>query len=676
MNRITILFKVIASPPNYSTLPQTDMKELKLKTQGMTNNHNFAMELISEQHPSELGRDADSDSVSAADEHSEYSDPISTNHSFVMEPISERIPSESGSDADCDSVTAADEHSEYSDPISTNSKGAGKRDIIAKKQEAELLSITKSENQAVFWLRMILILVLLFSAVVVVVVVYTYSSTEEENSFESEFESDAQKLFESIGNNFDLTMGAADAFMFRIVSQARSTNAVWPYVTIPDLPVQAAKLIGQTNSIYVAFYPLIPGDKRKEWENFTKHNDGWVEESLRVQSKNPNFHGPILTNFTKSHVIWRNDGPEAEDNPGPFLPSWMGSPVIPKYPPYNWNGLAYDAFSKGLVYCMDTKSVVVTAVANHADPDDPVAVAQAATTSDWAFPYLDDHVDPREPFSDMYYPVLEAIDDVVIQVTYQTKALGTVAFSFFWRDALQNALPSNSKGIVLVFQNACGDQQFTYQIDGKTPTFLGYGDLHDRRYDDIVLTKALTDLSNMNGLYTGRPMNKDFCPYTIHIYPSSIMEDRHVTMNPVIYTIGVALIFFFTSVLFLAYDWFVNRRQRLLKDRALASGAIVSALFPEQVRSRLYEDNDTDAPSRRESPFKADTHNRANPSSSTLGRPNAHLYEGTTVFFADLVGFTAWSAGRTPVQVFELLESLCEWRISPVPVIACNELDC
>jgi hypothetical protein len=594
-----------------------------------------------------------------------------------MEPISERIPSESGKDLDSDSISAADEHSENSDHISTKSKGAGTRDIIAKKQEAELLSITKSENQAVFWLRMILILVLLLLAIVVVVVVYTYSSTEEENSFESEFESDAQKLFESIGNNFDLTMGAADAFMFRIVSQARSTNVVWPYVTIPDLPVQTAKLIGQTDSIHVAFYPLIQGDKRKEWENFTKHNDGWVEESLRVQSKNPNFHGPILTNYTKSHVIWQNDGPEAEDNPGPFLPSWMGSPVIPKYPPYNWNGLAYDAFSKALLYSMDTKSVVVTAVTNHADPDDPVAVAQAANTSDWAVPYIDNNEDPREPFSNMYYPVIDAIDNVVIQVADQTKALGIVGFSFFWRDTLKNTLPPNSKGVVIVFQNSCGDQYFTYQIDGKTPTFLGFGDLHDGQYDDMVLTKRLTDLSNMNGLYTGLPMNQDFCPYTLHIYPSSIMEDRHVTKDPVIYTIVVALTFFFTSALFLAYDWFVNRRQRLLKDRALASGAIVSALFPEQVRSRLYEDNGAkDAPSRRESPFKADTHNRANPSSSTLGRPNAHLYEGTTVFFADLVGFTAWSASRTPVQVFELLESLCEWRILSIHVMDCSELDC
>jgi class 3 adenylate cyclase len=39
-------------------------------------------------------------------------------------------------------------------------------------------------------------------------------------------------------------------------------------------------------------------------------------------------------------------------------------------------------------------------------------------------------------------------------------------------------------------------------------------------------------------------------------------------------------------------------------------------------------------------------------------RPNASLYKDTTIFFADLVGFTAWSSKRTPSEVFELLETL------------------
>ena len=38
--------------------------------------------------------------------------------------------------------------------------------------------------------------------------------------------------------------------------------------------------------------------------------------------------------------------------------------------------------------------------------------------------------------------------------------------------------------------------------------------------------------------------------------------------------------------------------------------------------------------------------------------PIADLYPECSVFFADMVGFTRWSSGRTPCVVFELLEKL------------------
>jgi class 3 adenylate cyclase len=42
----------------------------------------------------------------------------------------------------------------------------------------------------------------------------------------------------------------------------------------------------------------------------------------------------------------------------------------------------------------------------------------------------------------------------------------------------------------------------------------------------------------------------------------------------------------------------------------------------------------------------------------TVGGPIAKLYPETTVMFADIKGFTKWSASREPTQVFHLLETL------------------
>jgi class 3 adenylate cyclase len=42
----------------------------------------------------------------------------------------------------------------------------------------------------------------------------------------------------------------------------------------------------------------------------------------------------------------------------------------------------------------------------------------------------------------------------------------------------------------------------------------------------------------------------------------------------------------------------------------------------------------------------------------TTGAPIADLFPETTVLFADIVGFTAWSSTRDPGQVFTLLEAV------------------
>jgi class 3 adenylate cyclase len=39
----------------------------------------------------------------------------------------------------------------------------------------------------------------------------------------------------------------------------------------------------------------------------------------------------------------------------------------------------------------------------------------------------------------------------------------------------------------------------------------------------------------------------------------------------------------------------------------------------------------------------------------SLSPPIADLFPHTTVLFADIVGFTAWSSEREPAQVFQLL---------------------
>jgi hypothetical protein len=187
-------------------------------------------------------------------------------------------------------------------------------------------TLQQSNRAVLLCIRRVLAAVLVLSAIAVSVSVYRYISLQEEHEFTAQFDSDAQKILSDIGTNFDLTMGAADAFMLRLVAHAHATHATWPMVPpLPDLAVQSAKLLSQTNSIYMAFYPLVVAGSsgehqtRAAWENFTRYNDAWVDEALRVQANNPNFHGTVVEgyNYTRSYSIWTNQGLEPPDAEGP-----------------------------------------------------------------------------------------------------------------------------------------------------------------------------------------------------------------------------------------------------------------------------------------------------------------------------------------------------------------------
>jgi hypothetical protein len=135
------------------------------------------------------------------------------------------------------------------------------------------------------------------------------------------------------------------------------------------------------------------------------------------------------------------------------------------------------------------------------------------------------------------------------------------------------------------------------------------------------------------------------------VYPSDEFREKYHTAEPWYFTLTLAAVFSITAAVFIMYDLMVERRQKAVMKSAQQSGKIVHALFPEAVRDRLYEEQETSN--------RSFTRNVESPSSSfTRKEAIAAEYPETTVFFADLVGFTKWSATRTPAEVFQLLETL------------------
>eukprot|EP00980_Cylindrotheca_fusiformis_P018538 scaffold6132_cov80-Cylindrotheca_fusiformis.AAC.1 len=189
-------------------------------------------------------------------------------------------------------------------------------------------------------------------------------------------------------------------------------------------------------------------------------------------------------------------------------------------------------------------------------------------------------------------------------------------------------------------------------IDGPDVTLLGSEDLHNPKYDDLEVTEVFIDLG-FDQLEL--PEGKCMPTLTLHVYPSEKLEDTFRSPNAAIYASVVVVIFIFTSLVFLLYDYFVGRRQRKVMDRIVQQDLIVSNVFPTAIRDRLYE---AQAQPRGKSKRVSDGLDFADDSNDFDSAPLADLFPSVSVVFADIAGFTAWSSAREPQQVFLLLESI------------------
>lgn len=106
------------------------------------------------------------------------------------------------------------------------------QDPEAMKEQRE--AIAKRETRIVRGFRVFVILLLIISTLLSAMFVHRYLDNSEQEEFQKEFASDANKVLSSIGKSIDSTLGAIDALALAAVSLARETGQEWPFVTIPD----------------------------------------------------------------------------------------------------------------------------------------------------------------------------------------------------------------------------------------------------------------------------------------------------------------------------------------------------------------------------------------------------------------------------------------------------------
>ena len=299
---------------------------------------------------------------------------------------------------------------------------------------------------------------------------------------------------------------------------------------------------------------------------------------------------------------------------------WQIMPVIPYTAPYNWD-LYTVPDTLGMDAVFETHKVSISKAYLIHDPtnDDPATIASDEADAAWMSDFLTTDEDPMEPISDYFYPVINKgaihqldLNDVVSDTDSSGSSnsdsnnnnkynvddndvVALLSVSVYWRDTLKNILSEGINGLVITFENEC-NLPFTYQINGPTVKFLGAWDQHDHTYNHLSINSWLHDLKDFastdGGIsqqqsYTGRPLNNEMCPFFVTVYPSDTLRNQFVSNRPIIYAGLSILIFLFTAMVFVFYDWYVEQRHNVVNRAAIQNKTIVDTLFPEYVQQHL-----------------------------------------------------------------------------------------
>eukprot|EP00980_Cylindrotheca_fusiformis_P012039 scaffold2858_cov109-Cylindrotheca_fusiformis.AAC.3 len=511
------------------------------------------------------------------------------------------------------------------------------------------LEVARREEKHVFRAKIFATTILLVAVGVVATFTYLLVDFQENRNFESQFHGYASEVVTVSRETTSQIFNALDAFSVSISSQAARElelrNSSWPFYRIPDWSVKAQRLAELTrrDNPYVAFDVIVTQDEREEWETFASAEYP-IEYQYAIE-KEGDKNGMTAEDFLNKTLpyIYQSDI-------GPFLPSPDTGDLLPMfqlYPlqifpgvpfmPLNWNIQAYGAVRDLFRIARATKTAAVGGF----------------------FIYLG--ANTKSSGTEILQPVFDLADTA----DEDRRVVGGISLTLHWLDYFKNLFHGVDSDVrlIVVLKNSCppshnasaiSDHVVTYQIDGSDAIVLGEEDLHDPKYDSLEVTETFIDLGVD---HANVPDGLCIPTSRLHVYPSDLLEKKFETRNRAIYTSAVVVIFSFTVLVFLLYDFVVRRLQRTVMDRINKQDMIVANVFPSAIRDRLYQAKGN-ALKQSQSVDQSTNSLGSDSEMGKMGAPLADLFPNTSIVFADIAGFTAWSSAREPQQVFILLENI------------------
>lgn len=334
----------------------------------------------------------------------------------------------------------------------------------------------KAEDTAVRTLRLFVLFVLMGAAVGISVGVYLYLDRSEETAFDDQFASDAAKVLEEIGQTLDNTLGPADALVVNLIaynthaadnSSSGSSSRSFPFVTLPSYGLQATKMLRNSKAFQIQIGLVVAPWQAEEWKDFADaHHQEWIDEALDIERTDPDWKGVIPTNYSRCYDMYSLGGtPLTEPHPelGFYSPNWLEFPIMSGVSgnggcPYNYDFTQFPDVAAAIGFMKSQqKAVIGNFPSVNFDVTDPEQAMQKKIFDDYVGQFVAPGVDASEPYTQAAIPIFDKVDSVYVNVTQQQNYVGHVALWIQFRAWIENILPEQSIGVIIVVEQSCGE---------------------------------------------------------------------------------------------------------------------------------------------------------------------------------------------------------------------------
>lgn len=319
------------------------------------------------------------------------------------------------------------------------------------------------------------------------------------------FHNSASEIITVARESANTKVNSFESFSISMTSHAKEAGEVWPFVDLPDWSVRAQNLAELTKSYAILYTPIVETDQRQDWESYVQNNvQSWYQESIINENLSVN-----VTNLYTMKEIFALDittnppqpKPLANDT-APWLPVWQVYPLDPTFTTVNFNFLNGPRLNQAYNILRYTKKPALNFVQT-----------------------------PDGGRSQILTPIFDEVNNGKVEL----EMVGAIWALYEWSSYFENILTDETaEQLNLVVKNSCHEEDdVTYSVKGPDVSFLGYGDLHDTKFDDLEVNEPFLVID-----YDQDKVPGDLCTPTVSLflYPTNEMKQSFQTNTAAVYT--------------------------------------------------------------------------------------------------------------------------------------------